>query len=201
MVKQLLLIIAVLCCLTPALGSEYRVIRVVDGDTVYLDFNNNGIAEKRERVRLSGIDAFEVRPSENMNMQMKDLNISAREVLTLGYLGKEFAAKELLWKTVNADFTEQNAFDKYNRPLMSITYDNGKDFEEEILKSGLAVVFRNSSRAKKLKKFENRKKIKENLKRTQSINLMYYSRKENRTYPITSDQALNPENILINTAE
>ena len=182
----------------PVFGTEYKVIRVVDGDTVYLDFNNNGIADKSERVRLSGIDAFEVRPSENLARQMARMKIETGEALALGYLGREFAAKELLWKTVNAEFSDKNAFDKYDRPLMSITYDNGKDFEKEILKAGLAVVYKNSTRAKKLKRYENLKKIRENLKTANSLNLMYYNRRENKTFPITSEEALNPENILIN---
>ena len=31
---------------------SHKVIKVIDGDTVYVDFNNNGIPEQNEKVRI-----------------------------------------------------------------------------------------------------------------------------------------------------
>lgn len=38
-----------------------KVIKVIDGDTVYVDFNDNGIPEQNEKVRINGIDTFETK--------------------------------------------------------------------------------------------------------------------------------------------
>ena len=40
---------------------EYLVLRVLDGDTVVLDFNGDGLEQKNEHVRLGGYDAPEIR--------------------------------------------------------------------------------------------------------------------------------------------
>ena len=49
--------------LIPANGDEstYKVIKVVDGDTIYVDFNKNGVSERDEKVRINGIDTFETK--------------------------------------------------------------------------------------------------------------------------------------------
>ena len=81
--------------LLPAYTDEnkYKVIKVIDGDTVFVDFNRNGIAEQEEKVRLNGIDTFETRVLNGLYWQMKTYNLSLEEALGLGYLGKEFAKR------------------------------------------------------------------------------------------------------------
>ena len=59
---------------------------------------------------------------------------------------------------------------------MSIYYDwkNGvcKSYEEEVLKEGLAVIYKKSNVAYKLKKFENPTKLKANINKTKDLNLV-----------------------------
>ena len=74
---------------------EHKVIKVIDGDTVYVDFNDNGIAEQDEKVRVNGIDTFETKLNDGLNWQMQLYNLTLDEALGLGYYGKEFAKKEL----------------------------------------------------------------------------------------------------------
>ena len=64
----------------------HRVIKVIDGDTVYVDFNDNGIAEQDEKVRINGIDTFETKLNDGLNWQMKLYNLTQDEALGLGYL-------------------------------------------------------------------------------------------------------------------
>ncbi len=65
---------------------EHKVIKVIDGDTVYVDFNDNGIAEQDEKVRINGIDTFETKINDGLNWQMKLYNLTQDEALGLGYL-------------------------------------------------------------------------------------------------------------------
>ena len=61
----------------------HKVIKVIDGDTVYVDFNNNGITETKEKVRLNGIDTFETRVLDGLYWQMRNHNLS--KVCRLGF--------------------------------------------------------------------------------------------------------------------
>lgn len=182
----------------PAFSQEYRVLRVIDGDTIYVDFNNNGKCDKDERVRLNGIDAFEIRPTLNLKWQMKKYNLTLEEALGLGYLGMCFAKNELLNKLVSIEFSSTEKTDKYSRPLVSVTYDDGKSFEAELLKQGLATVYALSNLAPDLSKYEDIGLIRNQAVKAQELNLMYYNYKTKKYYSINSREALNPENRIIN---
>lgn len=41
--------------LASAEANSHKIIKVIDGDTVYIDFNDNGIPEQDEKVRINGI--------------------------------------------------------------------------------------------------------------------------------------------------
>lgn len=161
---------------------SHKVIKVIDGDTVYVDFNDNGIPEQNEKVRINGIDTFETKLNDGLDWQMKLYNLTQDEALGLGYYGKEFAKKELLNKSVKAEYTAEKKFDKNNRHLMSIYYNcnkNGKckNYEQEVLKAGLATIYTKSNLANELKQYENLDKIKQNAKRTHKLNLVVLNKK------------------------
>ena len=155
----------------------YKVIRVIDGDTLYIDFNNNGKYDKGEKVRINGIDAFETKNSTRLQKQAKQYNLTEIEALSLGYLGKEFAKKNLLNKYVKVEYSAKTKVDRYNRPLVSIYYNCSirkkggveKYYEQEVLKEGLAVVYPYSNLKKTLKPYENIEKIRENAKKASSL--------------------------------
>ena len=182
----------------PVFAAEYKVLRVVDGDTVYVDFNNNGFADKEERVRLNGIDAFETHAGSHLDWQMKTYGLTQKEVFTLGYMGMGFAREKLLGNYVEVEFTADDLTDKYGRPLVSINYNKNKSFEREMLKRGFATVYRLSNRAPELLKYEKLPKIKRNARKSDEYNLQFYNYKTGVYYTINSDEAQNPENKLIN---
>ena len=161
---------------------SHKVIKIIDGDTVYVDFNDNGIAEQNEKVRINGIDTFETKTGAFLDYQIKNYNLTQDEALALGYYGKEFAKKELLNKYVKAEYTAKEKFDKNNRHLMSIYYDcdkNGKckNYEQEVLKAGLATVYQQSNIADQLKPYENIDKIKAYAKKSHRLNLVVLNKK------------------------
>ena len=162
--KIILFLILILFIILPAKSKDiqyYKVIKIVDGDTVYIDFNYNNFPNKNERVRINGIDCFENKINDKLYFQSKKYNLSKDDCLTLGNLGYLFAKEELLNKYVKIDYSAPEKYDKYNRPLVSIYYNcnpkgkNCKNYEKEILKRGLAEVYLKSNLAKKLKRYEN----------------------------------------------
>ena len=207
MIKKIISILFVLITslnIASAKCFQYKVIKVIDGDTVYIDFNNNGIPEQNEKVRINGIDTFETKLNDSLNWQMKLYNLTQDEALGLGYYGKEFAKKALLNKPVKAEYTAKEKFDKNNRHLMSIYYDCNKhgkckNYEQEVLKAGLATIYTKSNLANELKQYENLDKIKQNAKRTHKLNLVVLNKKNGKYHKTSCEYAfLASQQELIN---
>lgn len=184
--KYILLLFAFVFSLS-CYGAEntYKVLRVIDGDTVYLDFNNDGYIQKDERVRLNGIDTFEVKPSEGLEWQMNIYGFNEKEALGLAYMAKEFAKEKLNGKYVKAVYSADTKRCTRGRHLMSIYYkdEDGhyKNYEKEILKSGLAVIYSKSNLAKGLKRSENLSKLRKNAELTRNFELVILD-KRNKIY-------------------
>lgn len=166
--------------------NTYKVLRVIDGDTVYLDFNKDGKVQKDERVRLNGIDTFEVKPSPGLEWQMKTYNLSENEALGLAYLAKEFAKERLSGKEVRAIYSADTKTCTRGRHLMSIDYkdENGlyRNYEEEILKAGLATVYSKSNLAGNLKKYEDLKKLHKKACLSRDFNLVIVDKYSKKYY-------------------
>ncbi len=178
---------------------SYKVIKIVDGDTVYIDFNNNGICDKDEKVRINGIDTFETKISDGLIWQANKNNTNLQESLGLGYLAKQFAISELLNKYVYAEYSALTKYDKYNRKLMSVFYDckNNvcKSYEEEILKEGLAIIYEKSNISSQLEKFENYDKLRENAIKTHNMDLVFLNKDTKKYHKINCRLVKHINNI------
>ena len=186
----------------------HKVLKIVDGDTVYVDFNDNGFYEQDEKVRINGIDTFETKPNDMLIWQMQRFELSQDEALGLGYYGKEFAKKVLLNKSVRAEYTAEEKFDKNNRRLMSIYYDCNrqgkcKSYEKEVLKAGLATVYTKSNIAEDLKPYENIDQIKAYAKKSHKLNLVVLNKKNSKYHKTSCEygwQSINNELLEIDKA-
>lgn len=156
--------------------SGYEVLKVHDGDTIYVDLNRNGKADKDEKLRLNGIDTFETKYSYFLTKQAQTYDITQKQALGLGYLGTEFAKKKLLGKRVKVEINGKGDF---GRKLAHI-YIFGQNFEKQILKAGLASVYRESKDAEKYLKYENVNKIKKNAEKANKLDLVLLNLKNNK---------------------
>ncbi len=152
--------------------NKFKVIKIVDADTFYIDYNKDGYTQKNEKVRIKHSDGFETSFKKPLDRKSKYLGLTKNQSLLLGYMGKNFAEKHLLNKTVTVIVDPERPTDRYNRKLVTIIYDKNKDYEVELLKSGLAVIYNNADDAYKYKKYENVAKIKENAQNRQNLNLV-----------------------------
>lgn len=85
-------------------------------------------------------------------------------------------------KPVRAEYTVEEKFDKNNRHLTLIYYNcnkNGKckNYEEEVLKAGLATIYTKSNLAGQLKPYESIDKIKAYAKKSHKLNLVLLNNK------------------------
>ncbi len=154
----------------------YKVLKVIDGDTLYVDLNRNNRAETEEKIRIKSIDTFETKYSYQLSKQSRNFGITKKQALGLGYLGKEFAKKKLLNKRVKLQIEGKGDF---NRKLAHI-YINGKNYEKLILKEGLATVYKRADDAEKYLQYENTDKIKQNAQKVQNLDLVILNLKNNK---------------------
>jgi micrococcal nuclease len=106
----------------PKAGVElYRVVKVIDGDTIDLDING-----QTERIRLIGMDTPEtVDPRKTVECFGKEASNKAKEMLT---------AKSV---KIAADPTQDNR-DKYKRLLRYVYLEDGTNFNKLMISEGYA---------------------------------------------------------------
>ena len=119
-------------------GVKYKVkvIKVVDGDTIYILFPDGTV----EKVRLLGIDTPEKIAKANRPNEYD--NITDLEYLAIwGKRATRFVESRLNNTYVYIEFDELAGFrDKYGR-LLAYVYVNGTDFNAELVKLGYARVY------------------------------------------------------------
>lgn len=100
---------------------KYKVIRVVDGDTLVIEYNG-----KNEKVRLIGVDTPEsVHPDETRNTEF-------------GEKVSNYSKSKLEGNEIQIEFDVQER-DKYGR-LLCYVYIEGQMYNKLLLKEGLAKV-------------------------------------------------------------
>lgn len=100
---------------------KYKVVRVVDGDTLIVQ-----IDDKEERVRLIGVDTPEsVHPDASKNVEA-------------GKVASEFTKSRLEGEYIELEFDVQER-DKYGR-LLAYVWHNGEMFNKVLLREGYAQV-------------------------------------------------------------
>ena len=181
-------------CPLSAQATCYKVLRVLDGDTFIVDFNSNGVADSDERVRLNGIDTFEVKNSSILRKQAEKFNITIEQALKLGYLGKKFAEDNLLNKDVKVEYSGRSNHDYYGRELVSIYYNCNKkgkckSYEKEILKTGYAYIYPYSNIKKQLKPYLNADKIIKNAEKTKNLDIVVLNEKKGVFHEINCENA------------
>jgi micrococcal nuclease len=111
-----------------------KVVKVADGDTVTI-LDNTGHSKKEIRVRLLAIDAPESKQA-------------------YGKKSKAYLSQLVFNKTVTVQWTKK---DRYKR-VLGVLFINGKNINQEMLKSGLAWHYRQYSKDKSLQEMEDKAK-------------------------------------------
>lgn len=115
--------------------NEYNVVRVIDGDTIVVDFNG-----QNEKVRLIGVDTPEsVHPNERKNTEE-------------GVLTSNYTKERLSGKSVKLEFDVQER-DKYGR-LLAYVYIDDYMYNKELLEKGYAKIATYPPNVKYVEEFE-----------------------------------------------
>lgn len=121
--KYTLLFILIICVVSALNANEtkwYKVISIIDGDTLHIQYNG-----RIESVRLYGIDA----PERN----------------TKGFFKAAAVLEELCYgKYIRLVFRQKNHRDKYNRLLAEIYLKDNTRVNEELYRRGVVKLYRKS---------------------------------------------------------
>lgn len=117
MKKNLLLVLVLFVSVLPCFATPYKVLRVIDGDTIDIHYG-----EKKERIRLLNVDTPEsVHPDKTRNT-------------SLGKQASDYTKKRLSGKFVSLEF-EGKKRGKYGRLLAYVILDN-TNFNLELVQNG-----------------------------------------------------------------
>jgi len=120
--SKIILILFVLLLSLPvlAVAAQYKVIRVVDGDTIVIDYNGNP-----EKVRLLCVNTPEsVHPDKKQNVPM-------------GTVASQYAKKRLSGKYVDLAFEGNRTRGKYGR-LLTYVFVDAENLNLELVREGLS---------------------------------------------------------------
>ncbi|GAB1349499.1 thermonuclease family protein [Ignavibacteriales bacterium] len=121
-------------CGSSKAGKDEAVVdKITDGDTFSVVFN-----ERKEKIRLIGIDTPESRRNNRSEKQSDEENIDQETIIAMGKKAKEFMAS-LIKKgdKVRLEFDAQER-DKYGRFLCYVYLEDGRMLNEVIIKEGYA---------------------------------------------------------------
>jgi len=117
--KKILFLVLFLCVL-PCFAEQYKVLRVIDGDTIDIDYQG-----KRERIRLLNVDTPEsVHPDRTRNTRM-------------GKQASDYTKKRLSGKYISLEF-DGDKRGKYGRLLAYVGLDKN-NFNLELVQKGWSV--------------------------------------------------------------
>jgi len=150
------LVIAVVLC-SLSFAGEYKVLRVVDGDTIDIDYNGH-----KERVRLLCVNTPEsVHPNRAKNTPM-------------GKTASKYTKKALTGKTVDIEFEGNKQRGRYNR-LLAYVFVDGRNFNVDLVKKGLSPYYTKYGASKA---YDREFKIAEQRAKKQHLNI--WSRKSGK---------------------
>lgn len=124
---------------------ECRVVKVIDGDTIVVDFNG-----RIEKVRVLGVDCPEITPEKNRPFEYD--NITNLTLLAeWGLKAKKFVEVYLDKRVIKIEIDPLAGYrDQYGR-ILAYVYVDGKDFNAILLEKGYARVY--ISNFKKLEEY------------------------------------------------
>jgi micrococcal nuclease len=129
--RLIISLIIVLVLPVLAISGQYKVIRIVDGDTIVIKYDG-----KYEKVRLLCVNTPEsVHPDKKQNIPM-------------GKVASRYTEKKLISKDVNLEFEIEKLRGKYGR-LLAYVFVDGQNFNIDLVRQGLSPYYTKYGKSQK----------------------------------------------------
>jgi len=133
-----------------ASAGQYRVIRVVDGDTIVVDYQGT-----HEKVRLLCVNTPE------------SVHLDEKQNIPMGKVASNYAKKKLTGKYVDLEFEGSRRRGNYGR-LLTYVFVDGQKFNLDLVKQGLSPYYTKYGRSQK---YDHEFRSAEKLARKQGLNI------------------------------
>ena len=159
------------------------VLNILDPVTVQADLNNNGVIDDGETICIPGTVSFSRANKDKTPEFANELNLSAKEIIALGYMADKFAADTLMSAPVKIKFTGNAKHDcKYAE-----IYINGQKYSDLLTNSGFST--KNNEFFKE--------KLTENLQKSSGLNLVIYNIKSGKYHELDCEYGLMSSDYTI----
>ena len=116
-------------------ATKARVIRVIDGDTVEVEFRSG----EKDKVRLLAVDTPETRQANKLGEYGDITDIACLK--DWGDRASSFAQKKLYGERVHLVSEDSQLRDVYDRLLAYVQLEDGEDFNQLLVEGGFARVY------------------------------------------------------------
>lgn len=134
----LFVFLTTLCQARPEGLREYRLVRVIDGDTIVV----SRIKNEETQVRLIGIDCLETRRTERLRKQAKELGLEVEQAHQFGEEASQYVERKLRDRPLYVEW-ETKSKDRYQRKLGYVWIGDQEDqlLNLILLQEGLAKLY------------------------------------------------------------
>ncbi len=172
------------------------VMSVITPTKLSIDINNNKIPGHNENICIEGIEVFPLDSGDELyNKYSKSLNLSKKDIISLGFLAQEFAQKNLLNRKVSVKLSNDNSTECRFAQINI----NGLDYKTILANSGYGII--NGEIA-------NIERFKTNLQTARKLNLVRLNHHSNKYHTldcpygnIAHDTVLIPQKDLPKNAK
>ncbi|MBQ7286622.1 MAG: DUF1669 domain-containing protein [Candidatus Gastranaerophilales bacterium] len=172
----------------------FRIIKVVEADEFYLDFNFNQIPEENEHVKLAQISAFYPEINSYTIKQAQNLGIKPLDFARVGYLARRWANDKLYRHEVMV-FGLENC--KKDVVCKVDVFFEGKDLSKTLVDNGLAYV-QDGAVNRKYYEVYDLNKVKNNSNALSKVDFVFYDLKNKIVHNLDCKFAdLNKTELLL----
>ena len=164
--------------------SDKYVLDVVRPDIIQVDLNGNKIVDNGETICIPQIETFTSDLAKNQDKLAKNLNLSNKDAIKLGYLSDDFAENLLSGKRIKLKYTGET---NPNCKFADIIIDN-ESYRNKLLKSGLGFY-----KGKSLSKNEYKKQ----LAKAKKINLVILNHRSNKYHKLDCKYGLVARDAIV----
>lgn len=176
----ILFFIGIFCFIEKPKYETYKILKVIEADTFYIDINKNDNIEEDEFFKLKDIIALTPIKNGYSEQVAKNHNIPIETYIKTGYVARLWAKEHLEGREVviKTDFKNKTKY-------IEIEIDNN-DLGEILLRKGLALVHNKSSNSKYFQT-ENIKQIKNNASELSILKFLLLNKKTNLLHALKSE--------------
>jgi micrococcal nuclease len=131
-------------------AGQYKIIRIVDGDTIVIEYDG-----KYEKVRMLCVNTPE------------SVHSDAKQNIPMGKVASKYTQKKLTGKDVNLEFEIDRLRGNYGR-LLAYVFVDGQNFNIDLIRQGLSPYY---TKYGKSEKYDAEFRVAEKLARKEKLNI------------------------------